>query len=65
MHVREGSSDRLFEVENFDYPPSLSKHGVIRSDLNLDLLPCWEVACPSDSDEADAKLIDGANMVLF
>ena len=61
VHVRKGNSDRLFEVDNSDYPPSLSKHGVIRSGQNSDLLPCWEVDCPSDSDEADAKLIDGAN----
>ena len=27
MHVRERNSDRLFEVGNADYPPSLSKHG--------------------------------------
>ena len=28
-------------------------------------LSCLEVECPSDFDEADAKLIDGANMVDF
>ena len=31
MHVSEGNSDRLFEVEKADCPPSLSKHGVLRS----------------------------------
>ena len=29
----------------------------------MDLLPCLELDCPSDLDEADAKLTDGANMV--
>ena len=45
--------------------PSLSKHGVLRSDQKSDLLSCLEVECPSDFDEADAKLIDGAHMVHF
>ena len=31
MHVRERNNDRLFEVENADCPPSLSKHGILRS----------------------------------
>ena len=63
MHVSEGNSDRLFEVENAECPPSLSKHGVLRHDQKSDLLSCLEVDCPSDFDEADAKLIDGAHMV--
>ena len=61
MHVREGNSDRLFEVENADCPISLSKHGVLRSGQKSDLLSCLEVDCPSDFDEADAKLINGAH----
>ena len=65
MHVRERNSDRLFEVENADCPLSLSKYGVLRSDQQSDLLSCLEVECPSDVDEADAKLIDGAHMVHF
>ena len=65
MQVREGNSDRLFEVENADGPPSLSKHGVLRSGQKSDLLSCLEVDCPSDFDEADAKLIDGAHVVHF
>ena len=65
MHVRETNSDRLFEVENADCPPSLSKHGVLRSDQKSDLLACLEVECPSDFDAADAKLINGAHMVHF
>ena len=40
MHVREGSSDRMFEVENADCPPSLYKHGVLRSGQKSDLLSC-------------------------
>ena len=63
MHVREGNSDRLFEVENADCPLSLSEHGVLRSGQKSDLLSCLEVYCPYDFDEADAKLIDGAHMV--
>ena len=64
MHVREGTSDRLFEVENADCPPSLSKHGVLRSGQKSDLLSCLEVDCPSDFNvQADAKLIYGAHMV--
>ena len=43
MHVREGNSDRLFEGENADFPPSLSKHGAQRSGKNSDLLPCLEL----------------------
>ena len=46
-----------------DCPPSLSKHGVLRSGQKSDLLSCLEVDCPSDFDEADAKLIDDAHMV--
>ena len=67
MHVRERNNDRLFEVENADCPPSLyiSKHGVLRSGQNSELLSCVEVDCPSDFDEPDAKLIDRANMVHF
>ena len=61
--VREGNSDRLFEVENADCPPSLSKHGVLRSGQKSDLLSCLEVDCPSDFDKADSKLFDGAHMV--
>ena len=56
MHVREGNSDRLFEVENADCPLSLSEHGVLRSGQKSDLLSC-------NFDEADAKMIDGAHMV--
>ena len=65
MHVREGNSDRLFEVENADCPPFLSKHSVLRSGQKSDLISCLEVDCLSDYDEADAKLIDGADMVHF
>ena len=65
MCVRERNSDRLFEVENAHCPPSISKHGILRSDQKSDLLSCLEVECPSDFEEADAKLIDGAHMVHF
>ena len=65
MHIREGNSARLFEVENADCPPSLSKHGVLRSGQKSDLLSCLKVDFPSHFDEADAKLIDGAHMVHF
>ena len=65
VYVRERTSYRPFEVENSDCPPSLSKHGVLRSGQKSDLLPCRGVDCPSDFDEADTKLIDGANMVHF
>ena len=65
MHVREGNSDRLFEVENAYCPPSLSKHGVLTSGQKSDLQSCLEVDCLSDFDEADAKLIDGAHVVYF
>ena len=44
---------------------SLSKHGVLRTGQKSDLLSCLEVDCPSDFDEADVKLIDGAHMVHF
>ena len=63
VYVREGTSYHMFEVDNSDCPPSLSKNGVLRNGQKSDLLPCWEVDCPSDFDEADAKLVDGANMV--
>ena len=65
QHVMEENSDRLFEVMNADCPPSLSKHGVLRNSQKSDLVSCLEVDYPSDFDEADAKLIDGAHMVLF
>ena len=47
MHVRKGNSDRLFEVENADCPPPLSKHGVLRGGQKSDLVSCLEVDCPS------------------
>ena len=65
MHVREGNSDRLFEVENTDCSPSLSKHGVLRSRHKSGLLSCLEVDCTSEFHEADAKLINGAHMEHF
>ena len=65
MHVRERNNDRLFEVENADCPLSLSKHGVLRSGQKSELLSCVEVDCPSDFDEAYAKLIVRAHMVHF
>ena len=65
MNVRERNIDRLFEVENADCPPSLSKHGVLRSVQKSELLSYLEVDCPSDFDEPDAKLIDRAHMVHF
>ena len=63
MDVREGSSDRMFEVENVDCLPSLSEHGILRNGQKSDLLSCLEIYCPSDFDEADGKLIDGAHIV--
>ena len=42
MHVRERNSDRLFEVENADCPPSLSKHGILRSDQKSTGYPAWK-----------------------
>ena len=65
MHVRERNSDRLFEVENADCPPSLYKHAILRSDQKSDLLSCLEVECPSDVHEDEVKLIDGAHLVYF
>ncbi len=56
---------RLLEVGNANCPPSLSKHGVLRSGQKSDLLFCLEVDYPSDFDEGDANLIDGAQMVHF
>ena len=47
MHDRERNSHRLFEVGNADYPRSLSKLGVLRSDQKSDLLSCLEVECPA------------------
>ena len=41
----------------------LSKHGVVRSGQKSDFISCLEVDCLSDFDEADAKLIDDADMV--
>ena len=63
MNVREGNRGCQFEVENADCPPSLSKHGALRGGQKSDLLSCLEIECPSDFDEADAKLIDGAHTV--
>ena len=65
LQVREGNADRLFEVENTDVPPSLSKHGNLRSGQKSDLVPCLEADSPSDFNETDVKLIDGASMVHF
>ena len=65
LHVSEEHIDPLFEVENADCPPSLSKHGVLRNSQKSDLISCLKVDYPSDFDEADAKLIDGAHVVLF
>ena len=42
MHVREGNSDHMFEVENADCPPPLSKHGIPRSGQKPDFNPAWK-----------------------
>ena len=63
LQIREGNANSLFEVENLDMPPSLSKHGKLRSGQKSDLVPCLETGSPSDFDRADVKLIDGASMV--
>ena len=63
LQVREGNADRLFEVENSDTLPSLSKHGNMRSGQKSELVSCLETDSSSDFDEADVKLINGASMV--
>ncbi len=63
LQSREGNTDRLFEVENADAPPSLSKNGTLRSGQKSDLVTCLETDTPSEFVEADAVLIDGACMV--
>ena len=63
LPVREGNADSLIEVENTDVPPSLSKHGNLRSGQKSDLVSCLETDSPSDFDEADVKLIDGASLI--
>ena len=63
LQVREGNTDSLFEVENTDVPPSLSKHGNLRSGQKSDLVSCLETDSTSDFDEPDVKLIDGASLV--
>ena len=63
LQVREGYADSLFEVENTDAPPSLSKHGNLRCGQKSDLVTCLETDLPSNFDGADVKLIDGASMV--
>ena len=65
LQVREGNDVCLFEVENTDVPPSLSKHGNLRSGQKSDLVPCLVADSPSDFNEAFVKLIDGASMVHF
>ena len=43
--VREGYADSLFEVENTDVPPSLSKHGNVRGGQKSDMLyHAWKKA---------------------
>ena len=56
--------NNFFEVENADAPPSLSKHGVLRTGQKSDLVQCLEVDFPSDFAGADIELIDGANYFL-
>ena len=63
LQVSEGNAYSLFEVENTDVPPSLSKHGNLRSGQKLDLVSCLETDSTSKFDEADVKLIDGASLV--
>ena len=63
LQVREGNADCLFEVENTDVPPSLSKHGKLRSGQKSDLVSCLETVSTSDLDEAGVKLIDGDSLV--
>ena len=62
LQVREANADSLFEVEYTDVPPSLSKHGNLRSGQK-DLVSCLETDSTSDFDEADVQLIDGASLV--
>ena len=60
LQVREGNADSLFEVENTDAPPSLSKHGYLRSGQKSDLVLCLETDSTS---EVNVQLIGGASMV--
>ena len=52
LQVRVANADSLFEVENTDVPPSLSKLGNLRSGQK-DLVSCLETDSTSDFYEAD------------
>ena len=64
VYAREGPSYRCLKsripIVHHPYQTWLLRNG-----KKSDLLPCWEVDCQSDFDEADAKLVDGANVVHF
>ena len=63
LQVTKSHAYSLFEIENFDAPPFLSKNSILlRSGQKSDLMSCLQTDSLSDSGEADVKLIDGASM---
>ena len=66
--VRDGDMEEFFTHETLDHPPSLSKHGTIRSGDKSDLIQCLkslanEQDMPLDMPDVDGLVIEGAVLV--
>ena len=64
--ARDGNLDEFFSHENQPYPPSISKHGELRSCNKSELLKSLETVHTtplSNTPNVDALLIDGAALI--
>ena len=66
--VRDGDMVEFFKHETLDHPPSLSKHGTIRSGDKSDLIQCLKLLAndqeiPLDMPDVDGLVIEGAVLV--
>ena len=61
LQIMEGNCDTLFDLVNCETPPSISKHGNLRSDTKADLLRCIKNDSTAEfAGSMDAIFIDGA-----
>lgn len=63
--VRDGNLNEFFKHENTAFPPSLSKHGELRSGTKSDLIGCLLESIPQSeaSENVDCIILDGAAIV--
>ena len=60
--VRDGDMDDFFKHETLSHPPSLSKHGKIRSGNKAELIPCLKELAPESELLLGIPVVDGVVM---